>query len=106
MRHACDLATENISLGGGPFGCIITDSNYNIISTGTNRVTIEKDPTLHAEIVAIKNACKKINDFNLSDCRLYTSYEPCQMCLSAIYWSRIKNVYYGNTRINVANIDF
>jgi len=106
MRHACDLATENISLGGGPFGCIITDSNYNIISTGANRVTIENDPTLHAEIVAIKNACKQINDFNLSDCHLYTSCEPCPMCLSAIYWSRIKNVYYGNTRKDAANIDF
>jgi tRNA(Arg) A34 adenosine deaminase TadA len=106
MKHACDLATENISRGGGPFGCVITDSDGNIVSTGANRVTIENDPTLHAEMVAIKNACKEKNTFNLSDCRLYTSCEPCPMCLSAIYWARIKTVFYGNTRNDAANIDF
>ena len=106
MKNACDLASENIIKGGGPFGCVVTDLDGNIISTGTNRVTIENDPTLHAEIVAIKNACKSKNTFNLSDCQLYTSCEPCPMCLSAIYWARIKTVYYGNTRMDAAEIDF
>jgi len=106
MRHACDLATKNISIGGGPFGCVIADSNGNIISTGANRVTIENDPTLHAEMVAIKNACKEKNTFNLSNYQLYTSCEPCPMCLSAIYWARIKTVFYGNTRSDAAKIDF
>ena len=106
MQYACDLATDNIKNGGGPFGCVITDLNGNIISTGANRVTIENDPTLHAEMVAIKNACKEKNTFNLSDCRLYTSCEPCPMCLSAIYWARIKTVFYGNTRSDAGKIDF
>lgn len=105
-HQACDLATENIQSGGGPFGCIITDSHRNIISTGCNRVTIENDPTLHAEMVAIKNACKIRNDFQLSDCRLYTSCEPCPMCLSAIYWARIPVVFYGNTKTDAKNIGF
>jgi len=106
MKCACDLATENIQRGGGPFGCIITDSDRNVISTGCNRVTVENDPTLHAEMVAIKNACKIRNDFQLSDCRLYTSCEPCPMCLSAIYWARIPLVFYGNTKKDAKNIDF
>jgi len=106
MRHACDLATKNISIGGGPFGCVIADSNGNIISTGANRVTIENDPTLHAEMVAIKNACKEKNTFNLSNYQLYTSCEPCPMCLSAIYWARIGTVFYGNTRADASNIGF
>jgi len=106
IKCACDLATENINNGGGPFGCVITDNDYNIVSTGVNKVTVENDPTLHAEIVAIRNACKIKNTFNLSDCILYTSCEPCPMCLSAIYWSRINTVFYGNTRNDAANIDF
>lgn len=106
MKYACDLATENISNGGGPFGCVITDSLRNVLSVGQNRVTIENDPTLHAEMVAIKNACKNKNTFNLSDCILYTSCEPCPMCLSAIYWSRITTVFYGNTRSDAAEIGF
>jgi len=106
MKIASDLASENIKNGGGPFGCVITDSDYNILSTGVNRVTIENDPTLHAEMVAIKNACKLKNTFNLKDCILYTSCEPCPMCLSALYWSRIETVFYGNTRKDAADIDF
>ena len=106
IKIASDLASENIKNGGGPFGCVITDSNYNILSTGVNRVTIENDPTLHAEMVAIKNACKLKNTFNLNGCILYTSCEPCPMCLSAIYWSRIEKVFYGNTRNDAAEIDF
>jgi tRNA(Arg) A34 adenosine deaminase TadA len=106
MKEACDLATKSIGLGGGPFGCVITDSECNIIGTGHNRVTIDNDPTLHAEMVAIKDACKKQNTFSLKGCRLYTSCEPCPMCLSAIYWARIEIVYYGNTRKDAANIGF
>ena len=90
---------------GGPFGAIITKDN-EIISNGCNKVTVDNDPTAHAEIVAIRNACKELNTFNLNDCVLYTSCEPCPMCLSAIYWSRINTVYYANTRQDAASIDF
>ena len=106
MKEACDLAETSIQLGGGPFGCIITDSNNNIIGKGHNRVTIENDPTLHAEMVAIKDACRNKTTFNLSNCTLYTSCEPCPMCLSAIYWARIDTIFYGNTRVNASNIGF
>ena len=106
MKEACDLAEASIQLGGGPFGCIITDSSDNIIGRGHNRVTIENDPTLHAEMVAIKDACRQKNTFNLSNCTLYTSCEPCPMCLSAIYWARIDTVFYGNTRDDASNIGF
>lgn len=90
---------------GGPFGAVITKNN-KIIANGNNKVTVNNDPTAHAEIVAIRNACKELNDFNLSECVLYTSCEPCPMCLSAIYWSRIPVVYYANTRQDAASIDF
>jgi tRNA(Arg) A34 adenosine deaminase TadA len=106
IKEACDLATQNVELGGGPFGCVITDANYNIIGRGQNRVTLNNNPTLHAEMVAIENACKNINSFNLSDCRLYTSCEPCPMCLSAIYWSRLTTVFYGNSKTDASNIGF
>jgi tRNA(Arg) A34 adenosine deaminase TadA len=106
MKEACDLALYSVWTGGGPFGCIITDSSLNIISNGHNMVTINNDPTQHAEIVAIRNACKKRNDFQLEDCILFTSCEPCPMCLSAIYWARIKKVYYGNTRKDAKEIGF
>ena len=106
MKEACQLAETSIQLGGGPFGCIITDSNDNIIGRGHNRVTIENDPTLHAEMVAIKDACRNQNTFNLSGATLYTSCEPCPMCLSAIYWARIDKVFYGNTRVDASNIGF
>ena len=106
MKEACALAETSIQLGGGPFGCIITDSNDNIIGRGHNRVTIENDPTLHAEMVAIKDACRNQNTFNLSGATLYTSCEPCPMCLSAIYWARIDTVFYGNTRVDASNIGF
>lgn len=106
MKEACALAETSIQLGGGPFGCIITDSNDNIIGRGHNRVTIDNDPTLHAEMVAIKDACRNQNTFNLSGATLYTSCEPCPMCLSAIYWARIDTVFYGNTRVDASNIGF
>ena len=90
---------------GGPFGAVIVKDN-NIVSNGNNEVTVDNGPTAHAEIVAIRNACKSLNTFNLSDCVLYTSCEPCPMCLSAIYWSRIPTVYYANTRKDAASIGF
>ena len=106
MERACNLASQSILNGGGPFGAIITDKELNIISEGYNMVTINNDPTQHAEIVAIRNACSKLNTFILDEYILYTSCEPCPMCLSAIYWSRIKKVYYGNTRKDAKNIGF
>jgi tRNA(Arg) A34 adenosine deaminase TadA len=106
MKEACYLAEISIIRGGGPFGCVITDSSENIIGKGHNRVTIDNDPTLHAEMVAIKDACRQKNTFNLSGSTLYTSCEPCPMCLSAIYWARIDTVFYGNTRVDASNIGF
>ena len=105
MKLACNIANDNVENGGGPFGCVITKDDI-IIGIGSNMVTKENDPTMHAEIVAILNACKEINHFNLDGCILYSSCEPCPMCLSAIYWARIKKVYYGNTRKDAKNIGF
>ena len=106
MKKACDLATISVHKGCGPFGCVITDNEYNIIAEGHNMVTELNDPTAHAEIVAIRSACKKLNNFNLGNCRLFSSCEPCPMCLSAIYWAKIKNVYYANTKTDAKNIGF
>ena len=105
MQKAIELSIKNIRNNGGPFGCVIVKNN-KIISEGVNGVTQNNDPTAHAEIVAIRNACKKLNTFDLSGCELYTSCEPCPMCLSAIYWSHIDLVYYGNSRENAAAIQF
>ena len=105
MQKAIELSIKNIHNNGGPFGCVIVKNN-KIISEGVNGVTQSNDPTAHAEIVAIRNACKKLNTFDLSGCELYTSCEPCPMCLSAIYWSHIDLVYYGNSRENAAEIQF
>jgi tRNA(Arg) A34 adenosine deaminase TadA len=106
MNIACEMGNISIEKGGGPFGCVITDENDNIVETGHNMVTINNDPTQHAEIVAIRNACKKRNTYNLTGCKLYTSCEPCPMCLSAIYWARIDIIYYANTREDAAEIGF
>ena len=105
MQRAIELSIESINSGGGPFGSVIV-KDEKIISEGMNRVTVDNDPTSHGEIVAIRNACKKLNTFNLSDCSLYSSCEPCPMCMSAIYWSRIGNVYYANTRDDAKKINF
>ena len=105
MQKAIELSIKNIHNNGGPFGCVIVKNN-KIISEGVNGVTQNNDPTAHAEIVAIRNACKKLNTFDLRGCELYTSCEPCPMCLSAIYWSHIDLVYYGNSRENAAEIQF
>lgn len=106
MKMACEIASENVMNGGGPFGCVIIDSCNNIVSKGKNMVTVLNDPTAHAEVVAIRNACTTLNTFNLKHYTLYTSCEPCPMCLSAIYWSRIDNIYYGNSRTDAKNIGF
>jgi len=106
MNRACELSTISVNKGCGPFGCIITDSNYTILAEGHNRVTELNDPTAHAEIITIRNACQNLNTFDLSNCILFTSCEPCPMCLSAIYWSRITNVYYSNTRNDAKKIGF
>lgn len=90
---------------GGPFGAVIVKDG-EIVATGWNNVTSSNDPTAHAEITAIRNACKKLNTFDLSGCELYTSCEPCPMCLSAIYWARIEKIYYANTRKDAADINF
>ena len=105
MKRAIVLSIQNIKDNGGPFGCVIVKDN-NIIAEGVNRVTLNNDPTAHAEIVAIRNACNKLNTFNLEGCELYSSCEPCPMCLSAIYWSHIEKVYFGNSREDAAKIQF
>jgi tRNA(Arg) A34 adenosine deaminase TadA len=106
MKKACDLATLSVTKGCGPFGCVITDSNGIILAEGHNQVTQLNDPTAHAEIVAIREACRKLDRYDLSQCKLYTSCEPCPMCLSAIYWARITDVSYVNTRKEAATIGF
>jgi tRNA(Arg) A34 adenosine deaminase TadA len=105
MQEAVDLATENVRNGGGPFGAVIVKDG-KIIGRGANRVTHNCDPTAHAEVMAIREACQNVSDFNLEGATLYTSCEPCPMCLSAIYWSRISEAYFGNSREDAANIGF
>ena len=105
MMRAIELSKKSISKGGGPFGCVIV-KNDNIIAEGYNQVTKNNDPTAHAEIVTIRKACKALNTFNLSNVEIFTSCEPCPMCLSAIYWAHINKIYYGNTRKDAALIDF
>jgi len=106
MREAIDLSIEMVRRGkGGPFGAVIVKSN-RIVGRGCNQVTSVNDPTAHAEIVAIREACKRLRTFHLADCDLYTSCEPCPMCLAAIYWARIRSVFYGNTRRDASRIAF
>jgi len=105
MNRAIELSIESVNKGGGPFGCVIV-KDEKIVSEGSNKVTSSKDPTAHGEIVAIREACKKINNFSLSGFELYSSCEPCPMCLSAIYWARIDKVYFANTRQDAQKIDF
>ena len=105
MMKAIELSKKSISKGGGPFGCVIVKNN-NIIAKGYNQVTKNNDPTAHAEIVTIRKACKTLNTFDLSGVEIFTSCEPCPMCLSAIYWAHINKVYYANSRNDAALIDF
>lgn len=106
MRAAIALSIDNVKQNkGGPFGAVVVKDG-KIIATGANCVTSHNDPTAHAEVTAIRNACKELGTFQLDDCEIYTSCEPCPMCLGAIYWSRPKAVYYGNTKADAADIDF
>ena len=105
MLRAIELSINSVNTAGGPFGCVIVKEN-KIIAEGKNSVTFSNDPTAHAEVVAIREACKKLNTFSLAGCDLYTSCEPCPMCLSAIYWSRIDNIFYANTRDDAKKINF
>lgn len=106
MKVAKELAEENLTTNaGGPFGACVV-KNGEIIGRGSNKVISENDPTAHAEINAIREACKNIGSHDLSGCELYTSCYPCPMCLSAIIWANIKKVYYGNTKEDAANIGF
>jgi guanine deaminase len=106
LQQAITLATDNVRSGqGGPYGAIIVKDNQ-LIAAGGNKVTSTLDPTAHAEIVAIRLACIKLNDFQLHDCILYTSCEPCPMCLGAIYWARLAKVYYACSRFDAAAANF
>lgn len=106
LNKANELASFSVLNGGGPFGCVITDSELNEIASSYNMVTELNDPTAHAEIMTIRKACVILNNYDLSTYKLFTSCEPCPMCLSAIYWSKIKDVYYCNTRTDAKNIGF
>jgi tRNA(Arg) A34 adenosine deaminase TadA len=106
MQMAIDLSRKGMLEGkGGPFGCIIV-KNDTIIGKGCNSVTAHNDPTAHAEIVAIRDACDRLKDFQLTDCEIYSSCEPCPMCLGAIYWARPAIVYFANTRNDATGIGF
>ena len=105
MREAIRLADESVKNGGGPFGAVIVKDG-EIVAGRSNSVTIDNDPTAHAEVNTIREACRKLGTFDLSDCVIYTSCEPCPMCLGAIYWARISRIYYGNTKKDAAAIDF
>jgi tRNA(Arg) A34 adenosine deaminase TadA len=105
MRKAIRLSIENVKRGGGPFGAVIAKEG-KIISTGVNQVTKSNDPTAHAEINAIRKAARKLGTFDLSGCDIFSSCEPCPMCLSAIYWAHLDKLYYGNTKTDAKDIGF
>ena len=105
MKKAIELSIESVGSGGGPFGSVIVKNN-KVIAEGSNKVTLNNDPTAHGEIVAIRKACKNLGNFNLSGCELFSTCEPCPMCLSAIYWARIDKIYYANNRDDAQKIDF
>jgi tRNA(Arg) A34 adenosine deaminase TadA len=106
MRRAIDLSLENVrSNNGGPFGAVIVKDGQ-IVAEGTNQVLASNDPSAHAEVVAIREACRKLNTFQLTGCEIYTSCEPCPMCMGLIYWSRPERVYYANTAADAASIGF
>ncbi len=105
MEMAIDEAIINIEVGGGPFGAVVA-RNGKLISCCGNRVTQENDPTAHAEVLAIREAAKKLGTWDLSDCEIYSSCEPCPMCMGAIYWAHIPNIYYGANRLDAKNAGF
>ena len=105
MQMAIDLSVENVDTGGGPFGAVIVRDG-EVIATGTNRVVPNADPTAHAEVTAIRNACARLGTFQLTGCTIYSSCEPCPMCLSALYWAGVSRICYGNTKDDAKAIDF
>lgn len=105
MKMAAELARENVQKGGGPFSAVIVKDG-EVIATGCNRVTDKHDPTAHAEVEAIRKATKKLGTHDLSGCSIYASCEPCPMCLGAIYWARLDQLFFGNTRSDAASIGF
>ena len=105
MQMAIDLSITNVDEGGGPFGAVIVKEG-KVVAKGANRVVATNDPTAHAEVVAIRNACRMLDTFDLSGCTVYTSCEPCPMCLCAIYWAGISRICYANTKRDAAAIDF
>jgi tRNA(Arg) A34 adenosine deaminase TadA len=105
MRRAIQLSVENVQRGGGPFGAVIVKDG-KVVGEGFNRVTASNDPTAHAEVVAIREACRSLKTFSLNGCEIYTSCEPCPMCLSAIYWARLDRIWFANTKLDAAAIQF
>ena len=105
MQKAIELSIDNVKNGGGPFGAVIA-RNGEIVANGVNRVTANNDPTAHAEVSAIRAAAQALGTFNLSDCEIYTSCEPCPMCLGAIYWARLKKIYFANNKTDAKHIGF
>lgn len=105
MRLAIGLSEENVQNGGGPFGAVIAKDG-EVVATGVNRVTANNDPTAHAEVSAIREACQKVKNFKLDGCVVYSSCEPCPMCLSALYWAGISKIYYANTKDDAREINF
>lgn len=105
MRRAIALSRANVAAGGGPFGAVIVRAG-EVVGEGANRVTASNDPTAHAEVVAIRDACEHLGTFSLAGCEIYSSCEPCPMCLSAIYWARLEGIWYANTKLDAAAIDF
>ncbi len=105
MKMAIDMAVENVAAGGGPFGAVVARDG-NVIATGVNRVTADNDPTAHAEVNAIRKAASALGTFDLRGCEIYTSCEPCPMCLGAIYWARLDRMFYGCTKQDAAEAGF
>ncbi len=105
MRRAIALAIDNVKNGGGPFGAVIVKDGQ-IIAEGVNRVTSQHDPTAHAEVQAIRAACRKLETFDLEGCEIYSSCEPCPMCLGAIYWAHLSHLYFAGTKIDAAKAGF
>ncbi len=105
MKSAIDMSIESVNNNGGPFGAVIVKDG-KIISKASNSVTLHNDPTAHAEVNAIRMASKKLNTFDLSACEIYTSCEPCPMCLGAIYWARIDKIFYANTKNDAKKVGF
>ncbi|MBR6067757.1 MAG: nucleoside deaminase [Bacteroidales bacterium] len=105
MRFAIEKSLESVDNGGGPFGAVVVKDG-EVVAVASNSVTIDNDPTAHAEVNAIRMACKKLGTFDLSGCEIYASCEPCPMCLASIYWARIGKLYYANTKVDADKIGF